>query len=234
MAGEGEKERVRVFGLWASPFSLRVEWALKLKGVEYEFVNEDFLTNGKSAELLHYNPVTKKIPMLVHGEKALAESLVIVEYIDEVWSDGYPILPKDPYERAQARFWARYAEDQCLPTTYAIYTSPEEEVEAATKAAQQCLSTLEEALKGKKFFGGEKIGFLDIAVGWFPIWFRMIEEIVGVSLVNKESLPLLDAWFDRFLAEELVKGTCPPKEKLYSFNRARREQIISGKIHAKK
>jgi len=106
MAGE----RVRVFGMWASPFALRVEWALKLKGVEYEYINEDLMR--KSPELLHYNPVTKKIPVLVHGEKAMAESLVIVEYIDEAWSDGYPIMPKDPYERAQARFWAKFAEDK--------------------------------------------------------------------------------------------------------------------------
>lgn len=99
-------ERVRVFGFWASPFALRVEWALKLKGVEDEYIDED-MTRTKSPELLHYNPVTKQIPVLVHGDKALAESLVIVQYIDEVWSEGHPIMPKAPYE-----FWAKFAEDK--------------------------------------------------------------------------------------------------------------------------
>ena len=37
MAEKGVKE----FGVWASPFALRVEWALKLKRVGYEYVNED-------------------------------------------------------------------------------------------------------------------------------------------------------------------------------------------------
>ncbi|OMO97305.1 Thioredoxin-like protein [Corchorus olitorius] len=34
----------------------------------------------------------------------IAESLVIIEYIDETWKASYPILPEDPYDKALARF----------------------------------------------------------------------------------------------------------------------------------
>ncbi|KAJ1700543.1 hypothetical protein LUZ63_000322 [Rhynchospora breviuscula] len=94
----GDKE-VRLFGMWASPFTKRVEWALKLKGIEYEYVSEN-IPFSKSEELLRLNPVTKKILVLVHNGKPLAESLVIIEYIDETWKEGYSIMPKDPYDRA--------------------------------------------------------------------------------------------------------------------------------------
>ncbi|XP_062199797.1 glutathione transferase GST 23-like [Phragmites australis] len=100
---------VKVFGMWASPIVIRVEWALRLKGVEYEYIDEDLA--NKSEALLRYNRVTKKVPVLVHDGKPIADS-IIVEYIDKTWKDGYPIMPADPYERAQARFWARFAEEK--------------------------------------------------------------------------------------------------------------------------
>lgn len=101
-------DEVVVFRVWDSPFSFRVELALALKGVNFRRVEEDL--KNKSSELLLYNPVHKKIPVLLHAGKPIAESLIILEYIDETWKQS-PILPADPYERAKARFWSRYVED---------------------------------------------------------------------------------------------------------------------------
>ncbi|EAY79279.1 hypothetical protein OsI_34395 [Oryza sativa Indica Group] len=190
----GDPAAVRVVGGWASPFVNRVVVALKLKGVEHEMLQE---TVGKKSELLlRSNPVHKKIPVLLHHGKPIAESLIIVEYIDEVWpaSNGAPsILPRDPYGRAVERFWAKYIDDKHLE-------------EAFVKCSQ-----------GKQYFGGDNIGYLDIALGSFLGWIRAVEKIAGVELLDEAKVPNLAAWADRFCAHTAVVDVVPDADRLVEF-----------------
>jgi len=103
------QENVKLYGMMASPFVSRVEIALTLKGVEYQYQLEK--GGNLSDTLKKYNPVYKKVPVFVHNDKPLSESLVILEYIDETWKQN-PILPSDPYKRAVARFWTRFIDDK--------------------------------------------------------------------------------------------------------------------------
>ncbi|KAJ1700550.1 hypothetical protein LUZ63_000329 [Rhynchospora breviuscula] len=223
-----EKE-VKLFGNWASTFTRRVEWALKLKGIEYEFVNEDIPYN-KSEELLRLNPVTKKIPVLVHNGKPLAESLVILEYIDDTWTEGYSIMPKDPYDRAQARFWAKFADDKCISAMSGVSTSLGEAQQKMLQEAREAFQTLEQALGSKQYFGGDQIGYLDLAIGLFAFWMPILEEIVNVSVVDNENAPLLKEWFARILDVDMIKTNLPHRDKMYELSKQRREEFFSGQI----
>jgi len=104
------KNNVKLLGGWFSPFALRVQIALNLKGVDYEVIEETL--NPKSELLLKSNPVQKKIPVLLHADKVICESAIIVEYIDEVWTNAPPILPQNAYDRANARFWNAYIDEK--------------------------------------------------------------------------------------------------------------------------
>ena len=106
-------DQVVLLDFFPSVFGIRVRLALAAKGVEYEGKEED-LTGDKSSLLLKMNPVHKKIPVLIHNGKPICESLIIVEYIDEVWKDRCPLLPSDPYQKAQAKFWADFIDKMVL------------------------------------------------------------------------------------------------------------------------
>ncbi|CAK9158672.1 unnamed protein product [Ilex paraguariensis] len=113
-----EQSKVKLHGMWASPYVKRVELALKLKGIPYDYVEEDLW--NKSELLLQLNPVHKLVPVLVHGGKPLCESLVIIEYIDETWPNAHRLLPQDAYERAKVRFWATFLQQQVRNITYKL------------------------------------------------------------------------------------------------------------------
>lgn len=109
-------DEVTLLSSWVSSNSMRVMIALAEKGVEYEATEEDLRSSSKSSLLLKMNPIHKKIPVLIHHGRPICESLIIVEYIDEVWNHEPPLLPSDPYKRANARFWADYAGKKVSPT----------------------------------------------------------------------------------------------------------------------
>ena len=104
------KNDVKLLGSWSSPFVMRPRIALNIKSVNYEFLEETF--GSKSQLLLQSNPVHKKIPVLIHVDKPIPESLIIVQYIDEVWSSSPSILASDPYDRAIERFWVAYIDEK--------------------------------------------------------------------------------------------------------------------------
>ena len=107
-----ENTKVKLLGTWQSPFSMRCRIALNIKHVNYAFVEENL--SSKSELLLKSNPVHKKIPILIHGDKPVCESLIIVQYIDDVWTSDPSILPSDPYDRAITLFWAAYIDTKVM------------------------------------------------------------------------------------------------------------------------
>ncbi|XP_050237196.1 glutathione S-transferase U7-like [Mercurialis annua] len=219
-------EEVKVIGMWASYFSWRVELALKLKGIDYQFIDEDL--SNKSHLLLKSNPVHTKIPVLLHNGKPIAESLVILEYIDQTWPD-HPILPNHPYDRAIARFWANFVDDKILQTIYKIAMAKckGEELEHENQELYESLKLLENELKGKEFFGNEEIGYVDIVAFVVAHSFQLMFEVLQLEFITDEKFPVLNKWLEKLRQIDVIKEFLPPKDKHVAHIKTRVEIIKS-------
>ncbi|PIN17558.1 Glutathione S-transferase [Handroanthus impetiginosus] len=195
-----EESHVTLHGSCASPFVYRVIWALKLKGIKYEYIEEDL--SNKSSSLLEYNPVHKMVPVLVDGGKPVVESAVILQYTEETWPHQHPLLPSDPYDRAVARFWLDFGEQKIIQ---------------------------DKALAEEKFFGGDKIGIVDLSFGWLIHWFECMQELVGVKILGPDCLPKLYQWTMNFRQEPVIKENLPDSKKLFAHYERVRKSFTSTK-----
>ncbi|CAN6688948.1 unnamed protein product [Malus baccata var. baccata] len=207
---------------WPSPFGMRVKIALAEKGIEYECKEEDYVSN-KSPLLLQMNPIHKKIPVLIHNGKPVSESLIAVQYIDEVWKDEAPLLPSDAYLRAQARFWADFVDNKIHVIRRRIWTTKGEELDAAKKEFLESIRVLEGELGDKPYFGGETFGFVNVALIPFYSWFFVYEKFGNFSV--DEQYPKLFAWAMRCMQKQGVSKSLPDQKNLYDFVLQRRKTL---------
>lgn len=96
-----------LYGYWRSSAAYRVRIALGLKGLDYEQAMVDLRIGRQSAaEYLRLNP-QGLVPLLVEeGGQALAQSLAIIEYLDEVYPEP-KLIPGDAFQRAHIRSLAQ-------------------------------------------------------------------------------------------------------------------------------
>ncbi|GLJ19068.1 hypothetical protein SUGI_0342330 [Cryptomeria japonica] len=211
MSSENE---VKLLGAWASPFVIGVLIALEEKGIEYEYVEQDLMSKTKSPLLLEMNPVHKKVPVLIHNGRPVAESTIILQYIDEVWSNGLAFLSSDPYERAIARFWIDFIANKVIVPGSLIFRSKGEEQEEGKRQLMESLVILEEILQGKDYFGGNTFGMVDIAFAPIICWFHTYEVYGDFKIMSEDKFPGICTWMKKCRERESLKKKLPKEERV--------------------
>ncbi|KAJ4812784.1 Glutathione S-transferase [Rhynchospora pubera] len=205
-----EPKEIKLFGAALSGYATMVHHALRLKGVSYDYVNVDL--KNKSEEFLRMNPVHKKVPVLVVDGKPIAESLVILQYVDDTWKQP-PFMPQDVYLKSKVRFWADFIYQKMAPQTYAIRLS---EGEAQKKAVEEFLGyfkTLEDGINKDiyvqgPFVHGQNPGILDIIIGTLGAGLKYFEQAFpDLKLLDKELVPLSCSIIDAYAELDIVKDT---------------------------
>lgn len=92
-------KKLKLYSHWRSSCSCRVRIALKLKGLDYDYIAINLLKGEqKSAEFLKLNPVGQ-VPVLIDGDIVIADSFAILMYLEKKYPH-HPLLPQDLQKEA--------------------------------------------------------------------------------------------------------------------------------------
>ncbi|MEG0343904.1 MAG: glutathione S-transferase [Acinetobacter sp.] len=95
--------------------SLRIIWALEELGVEYQIKHYKRLpTFAAPPELKAIHPLGKS-PVLTDGDLTIAESAVILEYLQATYDKDNKFKPQNSKDLMQYNYWMHYAEGSLMP-----------------------------------------------------------------------------------------------------------------------
>lgn len=97
---------MKIIGSYVSPYVRKVLVCMELKGLDYEI--DPITPFFGNDEFRRLSPLCR-IPVLIHDDLVLTDSTVIAEYLDERYPEP-PLLPREPKERARARWLEEYAD----------------------------------------------------------------------------------------------------------------------------
>ena len=93
---------IAIYGYFRSSAAFRVRIALNLKSIKAELHPIHLRKNQHQSETYKALNPQALVPALVHDGQTIAQSLAIIEYLDELHPDP-PLLPRDASGRARVR-----------------------------------------------------------------------------------------------------------------------------------
>jgi glutathione S-transferase len=100
-----------LYHYWDSFCSFKVRLCLEEKALPW---------TGRHIDLMRFENLTPEylainehgvVPTLLHDGKTVLESSIINEYLDDAFPQ-VPLIPRDPHERAQMRWWVKHEEEE--------------------------------------------------------------------------------------------------------------------------
>lgn len=99
---------IRLYSYWRSSAAYRVRIALNLKGMPYETHGVHLVRDGGEQHKAPFSDLNPQelVPVLLHGNRILRQSMAIMEYLDETWPDP-PLMPATARDRQRVRALAQ-------------------------------------------------------------------------------------------------------------------------------
>ncbi|KAG6420950.1 hypothetical protein SASPL_117496 [Salvia splendens] len=86
-----------------------------------------------------------------------------------------------------------------LVSTWLTVCTKGENQERAVKVAIGNVETMQEQLGGRRFIGGDTIGYLDLMMGFIAYMLPVWEEVAALTILDALKFPNLAAWQNNFV-----------------------------------
>lgn len=172
-----------IYGVPTSPFSFKVLVALAEKNLDFTLIETLPVKAAKgkgqtlSPEFLEASPLGK-IPALRWGDFSIADSSVIIAYLDRK-APGNPLYPSQPEDFAKTLWFEKYGDEVVASVVHhkilfekivkpKLFGKPTDQAildQAITQELPEILNYLDKELSGKKWIVGNQFTAADIAIG---------------------------------------------------------------------
>src|SRR5512143_2833400 len=181
------------------PYVQRAVIALAEKGTAFERIDIDLA--NKPPWFLAISPLGKT-PVLQIGDRAIFESAVILEYLEE--TEPAPLHPADPLSRAEHRAWIEFG-SAVLGDIAGFYAAPDETTfKARTSQLEQRFARLESRLAAAPWFDGERFSLVDAVFGPVFRYFDVFDAIAEFGILAGK--PKLARWRKSLAARPSVRA----------------------------
>ena len=167
--------------------SIRARWTLQELGVEFESIPINLLAGEHlQPKFLKINPAGK-IPVLVDDDLVLTESVAIVLYLADKYSNK-GLVPTDLKERAQVNRWLLFAATELEQPLWRIARNtmlyPEDQrlpadVVLASQEFKAMAAVLEEHMQRRQFLVGDTVTVADFVAAYTLDWaneYRLLDD----------------------------------------------------------
>lgn len=153
---------IKLYSYFRSSSSYRVRIALNIKNLPHEIVPVHLLNNGGEQFSEEFSKLNKahRIPVIVHDDRTIAQSVAIMEYLDASFPE-HPLYPRDEGQKALARQLIEIINSDIQPL--------------------QNLSVLKKLVKEHGFSEEEKVAWIK---HWITLGFESFESLLESSSGN--------------------------------------------------
>lgn len=164
------------------PYVQRIAISLTEKAVPFERSFVDL--SNKPAWFLAISPLGKT-PVLQVGARALFESAVILEYLEE--TRQRPLHPADPLDRAEHRAWIEYG-SSILNDIAGLYSAVDSvSFEGKAKILAGKFARMESVFGDGPFFDGERFCLVDCVFAPVFRYFDIFDQIGDFGIIRPGS-----------------------------------------------